>query len=70
MIDRQNEYGRWVPSDPLPDPFGVRWERAIRIRRALRQGWLRAIVGGFVTTRRVDKLADYDWDRYESEQAG
>ena len=57
--DRLNEYGHWVPAEPLMPAFGVRWEQAMRFRRGRGQGRLRALLGGWRDTRAVDRLAEH-----------
>lgn len=57
-VERENDYGRWVPAEPLPEPFGIRWERHIRHRRNLGHGRLRAFFCGWLDARSVDRLAD------------
>lgn len=56
-VERQNEYGKWVPAEPLEGTFGLRWEFAWRHRRSIGQGWIRAVVGGWRDTRAVDRMA-------------
>lgn len=31
--ERQDEHGRWLPAEPLPEPFGVLWGRLWHDRR-------------------------------------
>jgi hypothetical protein len=57
VIESQNEYGHWVPAEPLEGTFGLRWEFAWRHRRKLGQGWVRSVLGGWRDTRAVDRLA-------------
>jgi hypothetical protein len=54
---QQNEYGNWVPAEPLEGTFGLRWEFAWQHRRSLGQNIVRAVVGGWRDTRTVDRLA-------------
>lgn len=56
-VNRQNEYGNWVPAEPLEGTFGLRWERAWRHRRRLGQNLARAVICGWFDTRVVDRLA-------------
>jgi hypothetical protein len=55
--EQQNEYGRWVPAEPLPGTFGLRWQKMIRHRRELGQNCLRAFIGGWRDVRTVDHEA-------------
>lgn len=52
----RNQQGRWVPAEPLPGTFGLRWERALAHRRSLGQSLPRALVGGWRDTRAVDRI--------------
>lgn len=59
MADQQeNEQGRWVPAEPMPEPFGVRWGRAYGHRRAQSHGRAKALLLSWLDTRAVDRLAD------------
>ena len=57
-MERQNEFGKWVPAEPLEPSFGVRWEMACRFRRdTLGQPLARAVVSGWRDARAVDAAA-------------
>lgn len=56
-VYRQTADGRWLPAEPLPEPFGVLWERLWHERR--RRGGRKwpALVASFHDARAISKLA-------------
>lgn len=50
---RQREDGRWVPLEPMPDPFGLIWERCWRFRRERGERKWTAFVRSFFDARAI-----------------
>lgn len=56
-VERQGDDGRWLPAEPLPEPFGVLWGRLWAERR--RDGerkWV-ALFTSWMDARAISKLA-------------
>lgn len=53
----QNAAGRWVPAEPLPEPFGVLWGRLWHARR--KSGELKwfALYRSWLDTRAISRVA-------------
>jgi len=55
---RRNPDGSWSPAIPLPEAFGVTWERMWRARRrgGQGQGLLRSLICGWLDARALRRL--------------
>lgn len=54
-VDRQMPDGRWLPDEPMPEPFGIVWERFWLLRRERGEWWLPSLVRSFIDTRGVTR---------------
>lgn len=56
-IQRQRDDGSWVPAEPMPEAFGVVWERFWRLRRKRGERLPLAVVRGYFDARAVTRNA-------------
>lgn len=52
-VEYQREDGRWLPAEPLPEAFGVVWERFWLLRRKRGEWWLPSLIQSWIDTRGV-----------------
>jgi hypothetical protein len=55
---RQTEDGRWLPAEPMPEPFGVLWERLWHDRRRSGEWKWSALIQSWLDARAITRLAD------------
>jgi len=53
----EEKSGRWVPSDPLDEPFGVLWSRLWSQRRNAGEPRLTALFRSWIDARAISRLA-------------
>ena len=51
----QRPDGRWVPAEPLPEAFGVVWERFWIFRRDRGEWWLPSLIRSWIDARAVTR---------------
>lgn len=56
-VSQQRGDGRWLPAEPLPEPFGIVWERAAKHRMSLGQSRIRAYACGWLDARSISCVA-------------
>ena len=56
-VGRQRPDGTWERALPLPEPFGVVWERCWRFRRDRGERLPFALIRGWVDARALRKVA-------------
>ena len=52
---QREEDGRWLPAEPMPEAFGIVWERFWKIRRSRDETWLLSLVRSFIDARAVSE---------------
>lgn len=62
-VERQNEYGRWVPAEPMPEPFGVLWGRLWHERRRHGEPKWVALFTSWRDARSINKVAQPEEER-------
>lgn len=57
-VESENDFGRWVPDEPLAEPFGVLWERLWHERRRSGERKLVALFRSWLDARAINRTAD------------
>ena len=55
---RQQDDGRWLPAEPLPEPFGVLWGRLWQERRNRGEWVVSALVSSWRDARAITRLGE------------
>ncbi len=59
-VDREQADGRWLPAEPLPDPFGVVWGRLWHDRRRRGENKWIALFRSWRDVRSINRLGGTD----------